>query len=68
MVQVGKLNSIKYVVASKGFQKLTLHFFYYYYNFYYCINVNVHVCLYAIIINVTLLAQSVEVMRVHGTY
>lgn len=25
-VQVGKLNSIKYVVASKGFQKLTLHF------------------------------------------
>lgn len=25
-VQVGKLSSIKYVVASKGFQKLTLHF------------------------------------------
>lgn len=25
-VQVGKLNNIKYVVASKGFQKLTLHF------------------------------------------
>lgn len=36
---------------------------------YYCINVIVSVCLYAIIIIVImLLAQSMEVVCVHGTY
>lgn len=48
-----QLNSM-YVVASKGFQKLTCHFFIIivviFVVLYYCFNVNV--CLYAIIINV----------------
>lgn len=58
------------MVASKGFQKLTLHVFIIIIIIicivlYYCIKVNV--CLYAIIINVVL-AQSVEVLCVRGTY
>lgn len=67
-VQAGKLNSIKYVVASKGFQKLTLFFFFFFsiiifIVLHYCINAIVNVYVYAIIINVImLLAQSLEMM------
>lgn len=70
-VQAEKLNSKKYVVASKGFQKLTLVFFLFVCFFsiiifiiifivlHYCINAIVNVCVYAIIINVSMfLAQS----------
>lgn len=72
VVWVRKPNS-KYVVASKGFQKLTLHFYYYYYYIviitfivlHYCINVIVNICMYVITINVImLLAQSVGGMCV----